>query len=58
MLQMQHLTSFFLKFKSNLLVKISRHTINIFLFLHILHWRWPYEWPKHVGGHYVVTLHS
>jgi hypothetical protein len=21
-------------------------------------WRWPHEWPKHVGGYYIINLHS
>jgi len=40
-----------------LTVQWSRHTINIFVFLQLPPWRWPRDWPKHVGGHYIIKLH-
>jgi len=36
-----------------------RHNINIdiFIFLHLPPWRWPREWPKRFGGHYLISLY-
>jgi hypothetical protein len=38
----------------------SEHTINIniFVFLFLSPWRWPYEWLEHVAGRYIIKLHS
>jgi hypothetical protein len=35
-----------------------RQYTNIFAFLHLPLWRWPNEWPKHVGDRYVIKLRS
>ena len=40
-----------------LIVQWFRYTINIFVFLQLPPWRWPRDWPKHVGGHYIIKLH-
>jgi len=33
-------------------------TVNTFEFLQLPPWKWPNEWPKHVGDRYVIKLHS
>jgi len=34
------------------------HKSKVCLFLFSSPWRWLHEWPKHVGGSYVIKLHS
>ena len=34
-----------------------RHIVITFVFLFLPLWRRPHEWPKHVGGHYVIKLY-
>jgi len=44
---------------NKLIVVWSQHTIIVFIFvfLHLPPWRWPHEWPKRVGGHYMSKLY-
>jgi hypothetical protein len=43
--------------KTILLLSVEWST-HKYVFLFLPPWRWPHEWPKYVGGHYIIKLHS
>ena len=43
--------------KTTLFLSVEWSTHKYICVLTLTTWRWPHEWPKNVGGHYIIKLH-